>query len=191
MPPRLTTGSESDVIGAVATFRDKSEVQVLAEELTGVRRFVAALRAQAHEFANKLQALSDLLSLREYDAAMAFIQKDVRTRQDLVGRIARAVRDPAVAGLLIGKASEADEAGVQVKLVRGSHLEPLGVGPVDAGALVTILGEPDRERSGGTAGTGPAHRPGPGTDRRRPEPVADHGIGQRAGDAAQPGGALL
>lgn len=34
-----------EVIGAVATFRDKTEVDRLAEELTGVRRYAEALRA--------------------------------------------------------------------------------------------------------------------------------------------------
>ena len=42
------------VTGAVAVFRDKTEVQRLAEELTGVKKFVEALRVQNHENLNKL-----------------------------------------------------------------------------------------------------------------------------------------
>lgn len=38
------------VIGAIATFRDKSEVNALAEQLTGVSRYAEALRAATHEF---------------------------------------------------------------------------------------------------------------------------------------------
>src|SRR5205085_11705933 len=47
MPVRLG----SQVIGAISTFRDQSEVQRLARELTGTRSHLDALRAQAHEFA--------------------------------------------------------------------------------------------------------------------------------------------
>jgi sensor histidine kinase regulating citrate/malate metabolism len=46
------------VVGTVITFSHLNEVSRLAEELTGVKRIVEALRARTHEFSNKLHAIS-------------------------------------------------------------------------------------------------------------------------------------
>ncbi|HCH76202.1 MAG TPA: histidine kinase, partial [Pseudomonas sp.] len=56
------------VIGAIATFRDKSEVNALAEQLTGVSRYAEALRAATHEFKNKLHVLLGLAQMGDLDA---------------------------------------------------------------------------------------------------------------------------
>jgi len=45
------------IVGAVATFRDKTEVNALAEELTGIKAFVEAQRVQNHEYMNKLHPI--------------------------------------------------------------------------------------------------------------------------------------
>ena len=42
------------VVGAISTFRDKTEVNQLAEQLTGVRTYAESLRAQSHEFMNTI-----------------------------------------------------------------------------------------------------------------------------------------
>ena len=41
-------------VGAVAIFQDRTEVTKIAEEFTGVKAFVDALRVQNHEYMNKL-----------------------------------------------------------------------------------------------------------------------------------------
>ncbi|WP_392559608.1 PAS domain-containing protein [Orbus mooreae] len=46
--------------GAIASFRDMTEIRQLAENLTGVNRYADALRSQSHEFNNKLHVIYGL-----------------------------------------------------------------------------------------------------------------------------------
>lgn len=57
---RIPLYADGEVVGAIATFRDMSEISKLAEELTGVSRYVEALRSSAHEFLNKLHVINGL-----------------------------------------------------------------------------------------------------------------------------------
>lgn len=122
---RVPVVAAGQVLGALVTFRDRTEVTRLAEELTGVRRFVAALRAQNHEFLNKLQTLAGLIHLEAYHEALAFIAQCTRGRQAAVGLLLEKVRDPATAGLLLGKCSEAQEQGVEMVITPDSRLSRL------------------------------------------------------------------
>ena len=69
MPVRL----EGEDIGAVITFRDRTEACRLAEEISGVHRFIDGLRAQAHEYKNKLHAIAGLIQLGRNEEAVDFI----------------------------------------------------------------------------------------------------------------------
>ena len=51
---------KGEIVGAIATFRDKTEIRKLAEELTGIRLYAEALRAQSHEFMNKMHVVLGL-----------------------------------------------------------------------------------------------------------------------------------
>ncbi len=127
------------VVGAVATFRDMSEVRELAAELTGVRQLAEALRAQAHEFVNRLHTVSGLLQLGRYDDAIQYIDSVTRIHEGLVGFVARRIHNPALAGLLLGKISAANERRITLTLDPDSHVPARdeGLGRVD---LVTVVG---------------------------------------------------
>lgn len=45
------------IIGAIATLRDKTELKLLYEELSGIRNYTETIRAQSHEFKNKLHVV--------------------------------------------------------------------------------------------------------------------------------------
>ncbi|MEO2077121.1 MAG: DcuS/MalK family sensor histidine kinase [Bacillus sp. (in: firmicutes)] len=98
-------------VGAIATFRDKTEVQVLAEQLTGVRNYADALRAQAHEFMNKLHVILGLVRTEQYDTLANYVSETVNHRETEVGFVTKKVQDPVLAGFLIGKLSFARESG--------------------------------------------------------------------------------
>lgn len=129
----------NEVVGAIATFRDRTEIANLAEELTGVKQFAEALRAQSHEFQNRLHAISGLIQLQEYDEAVQFISQITQQRQDRVNFLQGRIREPAAAGLLMGKLSEAEERGVQATIDPESELWSLPP-HFDTHALVTVLG---------------------------------------------------
>lgn len=127
------------VVGALATFRDRTEVQSLMEELTGVKQLVTALRAQSHEFLNKLHTILGLIQLGEYEEAVRFISQTSSQQQQLVTLVVRRLKNPAVAGLLLGKTAEAREHQVRLIIRPGSHLEDLP--PLfDTYQMVAVLG---------------------------------------------------
>ena len=45
---------KEDVIGAVASFRNKSELAHLLQELSHIKAYAEGLRAQTHEYSNRL-----------------------------------------------------------------------------------------------------------------------------------------
>lgn len=127
------------IVGALATFRDKTEVARLAQELTGVRRFAEALRAQNHEFMNRLQTVAGLIHLGAHDEAIDFIARVTRQRQETVQFLLANVRDAATSGILLGKLSEAQEKGIDLILSPDTRLS--GLPPhFDSTAMVCVLG---------------------------------------------------
>jgi len=126
-------------LGAISTFRDMTEINSLAEELTGARQLVDTLRAKSHEFMNKLQAVSGLIQLGAYDEARKFITRLTAKEQSFIEFLLKNIASPAAAGLLEGKAAEAQERGIDFAGDPGSRL---GLLPpyFDENALVIVLG---------------------------------------------------
>ncbi len=127
------------IVGAIATFRDKTEFRKLAEQLTGVRNYAEALKAQAHEFMNKLHVILGMVRLQSYDQLAAYINAVAQQYQREIGFIVRRIKDPVLAGFLLGKISHAREAGVDLILSEDSYL-PEPKNPAVINELVTILG---------------------------------------------------
>ncbi|MGM1020958.1 MAG: DcuS/MalK family sensor histidine kinase [Bacillota bacterium] len=128
-----------EIVGAIVTFRDKTEVNRLAERLTGVSLYTEALRAQAHEFMNKLHVIMGMVHLRMYDKLEHYIMDAVEHHQVEIGSITRQIRDPVMAGFVLGKLSRAREVGVSFELTPGSHL-PETDRTQTIHELITILG---------------------------------------------------
>ena len=135
---RVPILSDGKVVGAIASFRDMTDVLSLAEELTGVKRYVEALRARNHEFLNRLQTISGLIQLGESGRAVEFISSVVESHQSLLSFIARRIRNPAVGGILLGKNSRCRELGIRFEIdpdsMLGSRSEP------GDQILVTVVG---------------------------------------------------
>lgn len=135
---RIPLISGTETIGAVATFRDLSEIRALAEELTEVHEYIDAMRAQNHEHLNRLHVVSGLLQLGKYDDAVRYIVKTVRIQQKTFDLLRTRVLEPDIAALLLAKINEAKESNIEVVLVDEffvPHLQAQGVP-----SLVTILG---------------------------------------------------
>ncbi len=126
------------IVGAISSFRDMTEFEAIAEELTGVRRFVDALRVRTHEFLNKLHTISGLIQLGEKDRAVTFISGIVTTEQELMSLITRRIKNASVGGLLLGKSGRCKELGINFSIDPNSWLGNRPV--VETNALVTIIG---------------------------------------------------
>lgn len=103
-----------------------------------IRTLGEALRAQTHEHGNRMHAAVALLELGRRDEAIEILTETSRQSQSLVDQVtARRHGDPAVGALLLGKASQAKERGIdwQVRIEPDTPRTPLST--VDA---VSVLG---------------------------------------------------
>ena len=123
--------------GAVATLRDRTELEQLGRELDSTRGLIDALRAQDHEHANRLHTLLGLLELEMHDEAVEFVTEVVGVHRATAEQVTEKVHDPLVAALLVGKATVAAERGVSLRIAPGSLLPDRVVDPRE---LVTVVG---------------------------------------------------
>ncbi|MEU6980960.1 sensor histidine kinase [Streptomyces sp. NPDC046371] len=123
--------------GAVATLRDRTELERLGRELDSTRGLIDALRAQDHEHANRLHTLLGLLELEMYEEAADFVNEVVGVHRTTAEQVTEKVRDPLVAALLVGKTTVAAERGVSLRITPGSLLPDRLVDPRE---LVTVVG---------------------------------------------------
>ncbi|MCX4789458.1 MULTISPECIES: sensor histidine kinase [unclassified Streptomyces] len=117
--------------GTVVTLRDHTELQALSGELDSERGFTQALRSQAHEAANRLHTVVSLIELGRAEEAVGFATAELELAQTLTDRVVGAVAEPVLAALLLGKAAQANERGVELVLADDSL--------IDDGALHTTL----------------------------------------------------
>jgi two-component system CitB family sensor kinase len=119
---RVPIRSRGRDIGAVTTLRDRTELSSLERELGATRTATDTLRAQAHEFANQLHVISGLIQIGEYDSVVQFVNGATLDRTRLNDEVTSRIQDPALAALLIAKASLATERGVSLQLDPESSL---------------------------------------------------------------------
>lgn len=136
---RIPVVVENKVVGAIATFRDKTELQVLAEQLTGVRNYADALRAQSHEFMNKLHVILGMVHMGYYEKVENYISETVNHRKNEIGFVTKKIKDPVLAGFLIGKLSNSRESGVELT-VSCEHHVPLPADSDTTHELITVVG---------------------------------------------------
>lgn len=188
--------------GTVVTLRDHTELQALSGELDSERGFTQALRSQAHEAANRLHTVVSLIELGRADEAVGFATAELELAQALTDRVVGAVGEPVLAALLLGKAAQANERGVELVLADDSLIDD-GALPATLPArdLVTVLGNLIDNAVDAVTGTREAAVPG----QRAPEAprrgrvtvtalagdgelllrVADNGAGVDPADAAE------
>ncbi len=125
-------------VGAVVTMRDRTELVDLRRELAATRDTTDTLRAQAHEFTNRLHTISGLIELGEYEELQRYVDRVSHTHEQWHAEVGARIGDPTIAALLIAKSSLAAERGVGLRLHEDSRL-----GEIDeqlAADLATVLG---------------------------------------------------
>lgn len=128
-----------EVVGAISTFRDKTEVNQLAEQLTGVKTYAEALRAQSHEFMNRLHVILGMVQMKCHDELSDYIRALVGHHNQELGNIAQHIKDPVLAGFLMGKISYAREEQVEFNIDVHTVI-PEPENPKITHELITILG---------------------------------------------------
>ena len=100
---------ETAITGFVLTIRPFSEVIDLANELIEIRQHANHIRAQTHEYLNKLNTLNGLLLLERYEEAKALMKMEVQELQQTVTFLMSTIKDPLIVALLLGKVNRAKE----------------------------------------------------------------------------------
>ncbi|MFE3790804.1 sensor histidine kinase [Streptomyces goshikiensis] len=126
--------------GTVVTLRDHTELQSLTGELDQERGFTQALRSQAHEAANRLHTVVSLIELDRAEEAVEFATAELELAQALTDEVITAVGEPVLVALLLGKAAQAHERGVELVATPDSSVIDGRTGIPPARDLVTVLG---------------------------------------------------
>ena len=123
----------------VLILSDKSEVTRYAEELTGTRHMLSTLRANTHEFLNKLQVISGMLQMGHTDEAQRFIGSIAADHEQITGPVMQRIRNTGLAALILGKYSRMRELNIELLLANTSHI-PNQSRYLSTNELVTVVG---------------------------------------------------
>ncbi len=125
-------------LGAVLVVRDRTDVESLTRQLDAVQLMSTALRAQRHEFANRLHLLNGLLHAGHTDEATQYLEELLGS-----GPLGSAlpgmdtIRDAYLQAFLAAKAATAREAGVSLRIGENTWVPGRLALPVD---VTTVLG---------------------------------------------------
>lgn len=126
-------------VGSLITMTNRQKAHMLAEELTGIKALVDALRAQNHEYMNQLHSIAGFIQLGRTEEAINMIVDEIADEQDVIQFLKDRIKNYSVLGLLLGKHSRAKELNVDLKIDEQSFLTDIMTN-LSSGDLVTILG---------------------------------------------------
>lgn len=111
--------------GYLFKIEDMSLVRERAEELTNIKQYTQALRAQNHEFMNKLQTVSGLIELEAYEKVRDYIGLITKSRKEMVEALTKRINVPALSGLILAKYSKALENHIELVLDEDAMVDVL------------------------------------------------------------------
>ncbi len=123
-------------LGSVLTLRDRTDLEQLSSELASVRNMTGALRAQRHEFANRMHTIMGLLQTGSAQDALEYVQGSVQPLGD-EPVTSDAVQSNTIRAFFGGKTAHAAERGVRLQLSEESYVPRKLVTPVE---VITVLG---------------------------------------------------
>ena len=134
---RMPICHERQRLGWVVTFQDRTESEALKRQLDDAIGLAETLRAQSHEFANRLHTVVGLVELGRYEEAIQFVTEVSTARADLTERLQANICDAKVVALILAKVSLADERDVRLLVMDDSHVgAPVG----DVSQVLTVVG---------------------------------------------------
>lgn len=124
-------------LGTLLTVRDRTDVEALTRRLDAVHAMSSSLRAQRHEFANRLHVLSGLAHRGRLDELTAYLDTLQESGAGAAPEGIDAVRDPYLRAFLTAKATQARENGVSLELGGATWVRAEVTVPAD---VTTVLG---------------------------------------------------
>jgi len=136
---RIPIKEESEIAGAIGILHNRAEYTKLMEDLTGTRYLVDSMRANNHDFTNKLHVILGLIQMGLYEEAVSYIENISIVQRATISKIMNMVNEPAVAALLIGKVARASELNVKFILREGCCYSSTDMA-LPAETMVTVIG---------------------------------------------------
>ena len=130
---------KDDIIGAVAILHNREEYTKLMEDLAGTRYLVDSMRANNHDFTNKLHVIMGLIEMEMYDDAVSYIENISIVQRETISKIMSVVDEPSIAALLIGKSARASELNIKFILNDESHYSKTDL-LLPSELMVTVIG---------------------------------------------------
>ena len=136
---RVPIKEDGITVGSIVILHNRAEYTKLMEELSGTRYLVDSMRANNHDFTNKLHVILGLIQMEMYDDASAYIQNITMVQRENISKVMNAVSEPAVAALLIGKIARASELNVDFVLREGCYYSSADMN-LPSEMLITVIG---------------------------------------------------
>ena len=136
---RIPIKHEEDPIDTICILHDRAEYTKLMEDLAGTRYLVDSMRANNHDFTNKLHVILGLIQMEMYDQATSYIENITMVQRASISKIINCISEPTLAALLIGKTARAAELNVKFTLRDGSHFSNTDM-HIPTEVLITVIG---------------------------------------------------
>lgn len=117
----------------------KKEFLAFTEDFEGTKFLVDSMRANNHDFTNKLHVILGLIQIGQYDKAVSYIQNISMIQRETISKVMNSIENPSFAALIVGKIARSSECNVKFILNEGSCLKNEDIS-IPSEALVTITG---------------------------------------------------
>ncbi len=127
------------VILSLTSKKITKEFLSFTEDFEGTKILVDSMRANNHDFTNKLHVIMGLIQIGEYEKAVSYIQNISMIQKETISRVMNSIENPSFAALIVGKIARACECDVRFILQDGICFKSDDI-EVPSEALVTITG---------------------------------------------------
>ena len=136
---RVPIKENGEKVGTIAILHNRAEYTKLMEDLSGTRYLVDSMRANNHDFTNKLHVILGLIQMEMYEEASSYIQNITMVQRENISKVMNAVDEPSVAALLVGKIARASELNVRFILRDGCCYSSADMS-IPSEILITVIG---------------------------------------------------
>lgn len=127
------------LIAFIISKKIKKEFLAFTEDFEGTKILVDSMRANNHDFTNKLHVILGLIQIGEYDKAVSYIQNISMIQRETISKVMKLIENPSFAALIVGKIARASECDVRFILQEGICFRSEDIA-IPSEALVTITG---------------------------------------------------
>lgn len=112
----LMYNQKNEVVGVVTSFKNFDEARNLAYEITDYQDMIDSLRAQKHEFMNKLHVLGGLIQLGNTEEALEYVEMLTNRSKRMVELLQKKSHSSKLSAIILAKYHKFIEAKIDFSL---------------------------------------------------------------------------